>query len=161
MMSEITDHLHPILVHFPIAMITISLLYDLFIVWKKKHLPPTNGLWLWIISAVSAALSVATGPDELARGNTIFIETHSRLGNITMWFTFIVVAYRLWNWYKQKEFQSFPLVLYLLISIVTCICVLVTGYYGGKMVYDQGVGVKKNGAYVNPPVHRPHHDNHD
>lgn len=31
------------------------------------------------------------------------------------------------------------------------ISVLSTGYFGGEMVYDQGIGVKMNGKYINPP----------
>lgn len=151
MLSEITSHAHPILVHFPIALITISLLYELFLVWKKKHLAPTDGLWLWILCAIGAALSVATGPDELARGNTTYISTHSRLADITMLLTFFIVAYKLWKWYKQSDIRRAQLVFYMLVTIATCVCVLTTGYYGGKMVYDQGIGVKKNGAYVTPP----------
>ncbi len=154
MLSEITSHLHPILVHFPIALITISLLFDLFLVWKKKHLLPTDNLWLWIISAFSAAAAVASGPEELARGNTTYIHTHSLLADITMWLTFVIVLFRLWKWYSQTDIRQIILVLYLLVAIATCIFVLATGYFGGKMVYDDGVGVKKNGTYINPPRER-------
>jgi uncharacterized membrane protein len=161
MLSEITNHLHPILIHFPIVMITISLLYDLFLAWKKKQLYPTNGLWLWIISAIGAAVSVATGPEELARGNTIYLSTHSLLGNVTMWLSFAIVAFRLWKWFNQTEIRRVWLGAYLLFALVTCVCVLTTGYYGGKMVYDQGIGVKKNGSYITPPKARQLHHQSD
>jgi hypothetical protein len=39
----------------------------------------------------------------------------------------------------------------MLVSVLSAGGVLATGYFGGAMVYDQGVGVKINGKYVNPP----------
>jgi uncharacterized membrane protein len=155
MFSEIISHLHPIIVHFPIALITVCVVFDLYRVIRKGAFSPKDGLVLWIIAALSAAAAVASGPEEEARGITTLIHTHSTLADITLWLAIFVVAIRLFVWrVKSREKMSgVVLTAYLLISVLSAGCVLATGYFGGAMVYDQGVGVKMNGKYVNPPKH--------
>ena len=152
MWTEVTTHLHPILVHFPIAIVTIGLIYDLVTAFRHRSLPPLKGLWLWIVAALGAWLSVATGPEDDARGNTDFLEIHSTLANVTAWVVTLIVLSRLFMIYKgRRELVKFPLIVYLVFSIAACGLVLGTGYYGGKMVYSDGIGVKLNGTEVNPP----------
>ncbi|MFC3747051.1 DUF2231 domain-containing protein [Paenibacillus sp. GCM10012306] len=151
-MNDILNHMHPILVHFPIVLITIGLLYDLTISIRRRALPLNQGIWIWIIAALSAWLSVATGPEEDARGNTSLLEIHSTLADVTAWLTTILVVIRLFMMLRGKQsFVKFSLVIYLAFAVASCALVLGTGYYGGKMVYDNGIGVKVNGTLVNPP----------
>ncbi|MBD3919034.1 hypothetical protein H8B09_09735 [Paenibacillus sp. PR3] len=151
-MNEILDHIHPILVHFPIVLITIGLLYDLFVSIRRRELPLKQGIWIWLAAALSAWLSVATGPEDDARGNTLFLETHSTLADITAWVVTILVVVRLFLIIRGKQsFVKLTLVVYLVFAVASCALVLGTGYYGGKMVYEEGIGVKMNGASVNPP----------
>ncbi|WP_127495527.1 DUF2231 domain-containing protein [Paenibacillus glycanilyticus] len=152
MLNEIVDHSHPILVHFPIVLITIAVLHDLIVSIRRGSLPLKQGLWIWVGAALSAWLSVATGPEEDARGNTAFLETHSTLADITAWVVSIMVVVRLLLLLRGKQsFAKLTLVIYLVVAIVSCGLVLGTGYYGGKMVYEDGIGVKVNDVMVNPP----------
>ncbi|RED54731.1 DUF2231 domain-containing protein [Cohnella lupini] len=151
-MSEILDHAHPILVHFPIAIITAAVIYDLAVAIWRRSLPLKQGLWLWLVAAASAWLAVATGPEDDVRGNTSFLEIHSMLADVTAWVVSILAAARLLMLIRGKiSIVKIWLVAYLIIAIASCGLVLGTGYYGGKMVYDDGVGVKVNGTRVNPP----------
>ncbi|MDG0793928.1 hypothetical protein OMP38_26220 [Cohnella ginsengisoli] len=152
MLNEILNHTHPILVHFPIVLITVGLLYDLIVSIRHRALPLRQGIWIWLAAVLSAWLSVATGPEEDARGNTSFLEIHSTLADITAWVVSILVAARLFMIFRgKKSLFKFSLIVYLAIAIASCALVLGTGYYGGKMVYDNGIGVKANGTPVNPP----------
>lgn len=153
MFSEVFAHLHPIMVHFPIVMITVALLYDVATAFWKHSIDPKKGLWLWMIAAVGGWLSIATGPEDDARGNTSFLDIHSTLADITVWIATALVVFRLWMlWKNNRSIVKGILIGYLLLSIASCALVLATGYYGGKMVYNDGVGVKVNGTVVNPPV---------
>ncbi|MEK8127131.1 DUF2231 domain-containing protein [Paenibacillus filicis] len=157
MLSEILTHSHAILVHFPIAVIVIGLCYDVFHGWRSRAVPPKQGMWLWVIAALSAWLSVATGPEEEARGNTAYLSAHSTLANITAWAVTLLVVWRIWRaWRGNRPFAGFLLAGYLLLSIASCALVLGAGYYGGKMVYSDGIGVQVNGTAINPPKARPH-----
>lgn len=152
MFNEIINHSHPILVHFPIVLITIGVLHDFIVSVRQGSLPLKKGLWLWLAAVLSAWLSVATGPEEDARGNTVFLETHSTLADITAWIVSIMVLGRLISLLRGKQsFVKLTLVTYLVVAVVSCGLVLGTGYYGGKMVYDDGIGIKVNDVMVNPP----------
>ena len=154
MFNEVTAHIHPIVVHFPIVMIIVGLCYDLVAVVRNQSIKPTRGVWIWFVAALGAAMAVATGPDQDARGNTTLLEFHSNFADATMWTVFIIVAWRLWMIFRGVHLlKRKPLVLYIVLILLSGILVLTTGYFGGEMVYDQGIGVKVHGQSVNPPVY--------
>jgi uncharacterized membrane protein len=158
MFNEVINHIHPIIVHFPIAIITIALIYDVISAIRNKSISPSRGIWLWLAAAVGAWASVATGPDDQARGNTTFLDIHSTLADFTAWAVTLLVLIRLWMLWKQnKPFVKGTLAAYLILSLLSCSLVLATGYYGGKMVYSDGVGVSVKGTPVNPPLHGNNH----
>jgi len=150
MINEIFSHIHPIVVHFPIVIITLAALYDLlFAIIKRKASP--KGHWLWLLAFLSAWLAVGTGPEHDARGNTNIFHYHDTLATITTWLTFLVAAFRIFFVIKKKEMGKQWLAIGTILSIVCAVGILSVGYFGGKMVYDQGIGVKIDGKYVNPP----------
>ncbi|MBD3919331.1 hypothetical protein H8B09_11245 [Paenibacillus sp. PR3] len=152
-MNEITSHLHPILVHFPIALITAGVIYDLILAFSRKQLPLRQGLWIWMTAACAAWLSVATGPEDDSRGNTTYLDIHSTLADVTAWVVTLLVIARLYMLFRGRDkLVRAALAIYLVVAIAACGLVLGTGYYGGKMVYDNGIGVKVNGIEVNPPI---------
>ncbi|WP_156830187.1 hypothetical protein [Paenibacillus sp. HW567] len=51
----------------------------------------------------------------------------------------------------KRAFVKAPLVLYLAVALASCGLVLGTGYYSGKMIYTDGVGVSANGVAASPP----------
>lgn len=161
MFDEITSHAHGILVHFPIALILVAVLFDLVrAIWKRALPTKGSGLALWVVASLGSVVSVLTGPEEDARGNTTIFHTHENYAHLTMIVSFVVVAIRLFLWWRKSEkIKGFMLLFYLLAGLVTAGLVLTTGYYGGKMVYDQGIGVKVNGKSVNPP--KAGHFGHD
>lgn len=159
MFQEVFSHIHPIIVHFPIALIIVATCYDLFLSISKRRISPKQGFWLWLSAFIFAWIAIGTGPEDDARGNTNVFEYHEELADITTIIAFIAVAFRAFFIYKKKEFLKFTLVLYLLVSVICSASILSVGYFGGKMVYDQGVGVKMNGKYVNPP--KPGNFEHD
>ncbi|ETT33620.1 MULTISPECIES: DUF2231 domain-containing protein [unclassified Paenibacillus] len=157
MFTEILAHIHPIIVHFPIALIIIGCGYDAVLAVRRRALPPGQGLWLWLLAAAGAWAAIATGPDDDARGVTSFIEPHETLATLTAWTVTLIAAWRLLMlWKGNRAFVRIPLALYIAVSVASCGLVLGTGYYGGKMVYTDGVGVSANGAAVNPPHSSSH-----
>lgn len=153
MINEVTSHLHPILVHFPIAFITLAVLKDFWSAFfKKVNFQAERGMWLWIFAALSAWLSVSTGPEEMARGNTTFLHIHDQLAILTSWLVTIVAIFRIYSTYfNKKELFNKLKFLYLIFSLASLILVLSVGYYGGKMVYTDGINVKVHNKLVNPP----------
>jgi uncharacterized membrane protein len=154
MSADIFSHIHPILVHFPIAFIAIGTLYDLYAAWRDGRIAGGRGLAIWIVALAGAWLAVWSGPGHDARGNTNALQPHSLLADLTAWATTLLVAFRVLRHLQERDFHRGSLALYVLLSCVCSVLVLGTGYYGGKMVYDGGVGVSVNGKPVNPP--QPH-----
>jgi uncharacterized membrane protein len=152
MFQEVLSHVHPIIVHFPIALIIIATGYDLFWIVTKRRISPKLGFWLWVLAFISAWIAIGTGPEHDARGNTNVFEYHEKLADIATVLSFLVVAFRAFFIFKKKELLKSILVVYCLLTLLSSIAILSVGYFGGKMVYDQGVGVKMHGKYVNPPV---------
>jgi uncharacterized membrane protein len=150
-LQEVLSHIHPIMVHFPIALIIVATCYDLFLMITKRQISPKKGYWLWIAAFFSAWIAIGTGPEHDARGNTNVFEYHETLADVSTIIAFMVVAFRSYFIFKKKEILKSFLVLYCLLSLVATVSILSVGYFGGKMVYDQGVGVKMHGKYVNPP----------
>jgi uncharacterized membrane protein len=159
MFHEVLSHIHPIMVHFPIVIIIIATCYDLFSIIVKRKRSPKQGYWLWFAAFMFAWIAVGTGPDEDARGNTNLFHTHETLADMTTILAFVVVAFRTFLIFKKRELLKSLLVVYCLLSVLCTVGILSVGYFGGKMVYDQGVGVKMHGKYVNPPVHSRYHHN--
>lgn len=157
MIKEAFSHIHPIMVHFPIALIIIATCYDLFIVFAKRKLSPRQGFWLWLVAFIFAWIAVMTGPDEDARGNTNIFHLHENLAHYTTILAFLIVALRFFFLVKKKEFIRLTLIIYCILIVICTVGILSTGYFGGKMVYDQGVGVKMHGKYVNPPKPGKYH----
>jgi uncharacterized membrane protein len=152
MLNEVIQHIHPIIVHFPIAIITIAFLYDVFNAFREGAFLPERGLALWMVAVIGAWISVGTGPEEQAYGNTSYLGIHSTLANTTSIIVSVIAAYRLWFSITNRKalFQKLKY-LYLIISIIAVVFIFSVGYFGGKMVYDDGVGVKVKNTYVNPP----------
>jgi uncharacterized membrane protein len=150
MFNEVTSHIHPIVVHFPIVIITLAALYDLFFaIFKRKASPKGN--WIWLVAFLSAWIAVGTGPGHDARGNTDIFKYHDKLASLTTILTFLIVVYRVFFTVWRKEMVRQWLIISCILSILCTVGILSVGYFGGKMVYDQGVGVKVHGNYVNPP----------
>ncbi|MBS4172259.1 DUF2231 domain-containing protein [Bacillus sp. FJAT-49736] len=152
MINEIFSHIHPIVVHFPIVIITLTAVYDLlYAIFRRKASP--RGHWFWLLAFLSAWLAIGTGPGEDARGNTNIFHYHDTWATITTWLALIVTIFRFFFVMKRKELIQLWLVISCILSIVCAVGILTVGYIGGKMVYDQGIGVKMDGKYVNPPKH--------
>ncbi len=154
--EEVLSHIHPIIVHFPIVIIILAVFYDLYLIFIKRTFSAKKGYVLWVIAFVAAWIAVGTGPEEDARGNTNVFHLHENLAHLTTIVAFLVTALRSFFIWKKKEMTKRWLAVYLVLSIAAAGGILGVGYYGGKMVYDQGVGVKIHGKYVNPPKKLPH-----
>ncbi|UUZ91026.1 hypothetical protein LJK87_35410 [Paenibacillus sp. P25] len=83
-MTYLLQNLHFIFIHFPIALLLFSFVFDLLARLTKKQEWHTAGFLSLLIGTLGAVASVITGPEE-AR-NPLF-PTHELFGKLTMiWF---------------------------------------------------------------------------
>lgn len=135
---------HPAIVHFPIACWTISTLGDIASIWLGEPAWRISGVLL-IIGTVTAVAAMATGLLELRKIDSS--ERVSRTADIHM--QFVLAA---WTFYalsllmRWTENLGPPGAVETALSCLGLITLFVAGWYGGKLVYEHGVGSqgKKN-----------------
>lgn len=133
-------HLHPIIVHFPIALfITAFGLEILSLVFKKEVLHQTA--WCNYILAIFACVGAVLAAlwDGMALKHPVFY-THR---TFAYWTTGIaLISGVILPLVKRKSKKVFRVVFFIFL-ILTASLVSITGYYGGRLVYEYGVGVEE------------------
>lgn len=136
-------HLHPMLVHFPIALFFSSLIFEIFsLLFRKEHLHQTS-FNLFVFAIICTPFALLTGFREAQ-------ELHLKHHVLDIHQTFAYATFisslcgLLILWYIRKKNQPAFRKLFLVILICVACCVSVTAYNGGRMVYEYAVGVETN-----------------
>ena len=137
---------HPLIVHFPIALLIASLLFDAVgWLWKRPAFTEAAlGIQtLGILGVIAAVLTGNQAEEAVERipGIHDVLERHESLGQILLWVGLAVLALRLFFVWRRMLGQGTK-ALMLVLSLGLAILVGVTGYYGGLLVYDYGAGVE-------------------
>jgi uncharacterized membrane protein len=166
--------LHPIIVHFPIALLITSVVLDVIaLITRHRHLlyGATWVLAFGVAGALAAGLtgSLSEHSAQIAAASVSqILAMHQTLGFATgfvfasllalrlLWLLpdmlaaltpRYAVAQRVGNWLKDAlpglERRQLPPLLvgaYMLGSLIGVILLALTGYYGGSLVYDHGIG---------------------
>lgn len=132
-------HLHPMIVHFPIALVAIGFLAELAsLFFKKEACLPKISLYLLIIGTLAAMAAVLAGvffTDKLSGEAGAVERTHALLAFITTGLLTVTSLLRLLPLLKGKETKTtkqLAFVFYLL----SMLAVSATGFYGGTLVYS-------------------------
>lgn len=132
-------HIHPIMVHFPIALFISALgLEVLSIIFKKEKLHQTAWInyILGVVAAIAAILSALLENQTIK--HPVFY-THRVLGYWTLIVSF--TAFLVLFLIRRKSIRLFR-ISFVVLLIITAVLVTITGYYGGRLVYEYGVGVE-------------------
>ena len=139
-----TSHLHPMLVHFPIALIVVGFLADFIsLIFKKEQCLSKAGLYLMILGTLGAIAAVLTGEfftKELAGEAENVQETHELFASITMYTMIVAILIRFFLIYTKREVSNLKWFVFALYGIGT-ISVSITGFYGGTLVYKFLIGL--------------------
>lgn len=138
------DHLHPMLVHFPISLVIIGFLADLvLIVYKKELWLSKAGFYLLLTGTIAAIITLLSGAlftSELSGEAGEVQETHELMAWITVVVLVVASVFQiLMNIRKadSKNLRIISLVLYGLGAL----SVSITGFYGGTLVYNYMVSL--------------------
>jgi uncharacterized membrane protein len=140
------SHLHPMIVHFPIALLLVAFLSDLAGIIFKRDFFTKAGLFMMLLGTAGLIAAYLSG-DFASEGLTeagplkMAIERHEDAAELTLWIMIATVAIRLgliafrryagaWRW--------IPLAIFL----VGVLSVARTGYYGGELVFKHAAGVQ-------------------
>jgi uncharacterized membrane protein len=135
-----TDHLHPMVVHFPIALILVGFLAEVAsLFFKKEKCFSRTGFYLLILGALSAIVAWSTGQlftDEPTQGaaEKIFNQ-HETWALITFILVIVGAVFRTFLVIGKKEETQLKWVAFAL-YFLAFVAVSYTGFLGGTMVYD-------------------------
>jgi len=145
------QHIHPVLVHFPIVFMITLAVVDLVAAARGKIITGRGA-----VGNLSVGLALAAGAFavaayffgdmalEIAESggfHSDIAETHEALGEA------VAVAFAIWGlirlglWWRDLRLPGGGALVVALVEVAGAALVVVTAYYGGQLVYDLGVNV--------------------
>ena len=133
------SHLHPMLVHFPIALIVFGFIADtVLILFRKEAGLSKFGFYLLIfgtLSAIATLLSGALFTAEMTDTAGVVKDTHELFAWITVGSLVVLSAFRIFLKTQNKETTNLKWIAFALYGLAA-ISVSITGFYGGTLVYN-------------------------
>src|ERR671918_1652492 len=137
--------MHPIFVHFTIALTSASLIFDALGFFLSKASLTAAGGWTIIGSAVMTLITISTGLTSATRAPIeegearSFLRVHMALGLIFYGLLVAVTFWRVSLWQNGRGISW----LYLTSLAVVSLAKTMQGYLGGELVYRYGVEVEQ------------------
>lgn len=149
---------HPALVHYPIALVTLSVLADVigFIVGSQSL--QDAGWWALLGAALGAALTVIAGLFDMAREKIEpaahrRVHTHMKVGLILF---AVLAGLTIWRWLIYSSLAHSIGGIYLVSACLVLGLTFFQGWLGGELVFTDGVGVAPTGQGTEPPQPQKH-----
>lgn len=135
--------LHPVLVHFPIALLFVSVLFDLLSTRLSSESFREGALWLLglgLTGGIAAALAGGMAEDAAEKAGIAesLIERHEALAQATLVIMAVLLLSRL---LLRNRFSPQTFTAYLVVAAIGLLTLIATGHTGGDLVYKHGAGV--------------------
>lgn len=141
-MTDLLQDAHPIMVHFPIALLILGIVLSYATRWYPNLVDTT---WiLLLVGGLSTLPATITGlishfPYEVTVLHDV-IETHQLLGFGT---TLLFLALIVWRWQSRRKGKDIgTAVPYLAALTLGLVLIFLLGESGGDLVYEYGVNVR-------------------
>ena len=138
--------LHPFVIHFPLVLLPLSVGLDLAAWMKRQEQWHTPAYLLLVLGTLSCVIAVLTGtraaaPYESDADLSGLIGQHENLSTLVM-LLFLFTSLGRLPLQLRRQFGDWKMKLWVLFAVVGCVLVWQTGYYGGRLVYEFGIGVR-------------------
>lgn len=136
------ENIHPITVHFPVALLTAALLVEaLALIFRWPEWSRVS-LWCLGLGALGAAVAVLTGRQAMATAKHSFeihevMELHERIGYFVLAGSGLLFAWRLAAGGSMG--RGSRRAAWLLLAVL-CGTMAYSAHLGGRLVYEFGVG---------------------
>lgn len=136
------ESLHPLLVHFPIALLLTAVTIDLAALALKHPAWHRVALWNLTLGTLGAGAAVLSGLQAEDVGRHSFeiwqvLALHKRLGFVTLILGAMVVGWRL---AVRDRLAGRTRLLAVLLGVALAASLSWGAYLGGRLVYEFGVG---------------------
>lgn len=142
------QNIHPMFVHFPIALLSVGLLFDILGYFLKRESLSHAGWWCFSLGVVSAIVTVFTGMQaedtvSLSPAAHEVLETHE---HFQIYSTIALTGLLIWRSLRRNILPRWAGI-YLIVSAIAVSAILYGSHFGGRLVYEYGVGTA-----VQPPT---------
>jgi uncharacterized membrane protein len=139
-----TDHLHPIIVHFPVALITVGFFVEVVsLFFKSEKCLSKTGFYLMVLGSLAAIAGWSSGhlfTEAPTQGEILNIYLKHKTGAlVTMILIVAGTIFRIWLMMGKKEETGLKWIAFGF-YLMSFIAVAYTGFMGGSMVYDFMIG---------------------
>jgi uncharacterized membrane protein len=155
--------LHPLLVHFPIALLFLSVAADLVAFFSNSASLRNTGWWALIGAALGGVVTVAAGVYDMRRA-TLQEEVHHLVHqHMKVGFALLaaIIGLTVWRWTVYTRPERSVSAVYLDVALLTMGLAGFQGWLGGELVYSHGVFVRRAargaGPDANPQDAQSHH----
>ncbi|MGI8543237.1 MAG: DUF2231 domain-containing protein [Aridibacter sp.] len=146
--------IHPAIVHFPIALLVLSVIADFFgYIYQSDSLKGT-GWWSLVGAAIGGVFAVAAGYYDMKREEEkLEHEAHEQVHkHMKVGFALLaaIAGLTVWRWLIYAN-QDYSLNWFYLIAAVLIVALaFFQGWLGGELVFGYGVGVAPTGQGTEP-----------
>lgn len=164
-LPEWAPNIHPMLVHFPIALFIVAVFMDIAgYILPKSWWDEKKNLILYGLSGIAAVVTYFSGRQA---ADSVFIEAetqnlltaHADWAEYTVWFiglyALIRIGFYLWG---KSDVQILKIAM-TFVSFIGVFLLIQTGDRGAQMVYQYGVGVQA--IDLENPIQHDHEEDHD
>ena len=133
---------HPKVIHFPIALFLGAMgMEALSLIFKKDNLHRT-AFHMYIFATVITPFVVLTGLQEAEHLHLShpILTIHRNFALLTMWGSLISLPIL---WLAKKKGEKVLRGVFIIFLLILGVFVSITGYNGGRMVYEYGVGTQQ------------------
>ncbi len=136
------ESVHPLVVHFPIALLLTALFLDGLALALRRPAIHRVALWNLCLGTLGAAVAVLTGLQAAQIAKHSFaihqvMELHRKLGIATLVLGVLIVGWRL---FRRDRLTTRDRLLTFVIMLVMAGTLAFGAHLGGRMVYEFGVG---------------------
>jgi uncharacterized membrane protein len=147
------QHIHPMLVHFPIVLILFLTAFDVIATLRGRSVTGRT-----VVGNISTSFAVLTGLFAIATyifgGMALNVaeaggfhsevaEIHESLGEIVAIVTAVYALLRAVLWFRDFRINGIASFAFPIAGLAGSALVAVTAYFGGQLVYELGVNVAK------------------
>lgn len=140
-----SSHFHPMMVHFPIALLVVGFLSDLLSVFFKNQCFPKAGFYLQLLGTLGVIASFATGDwftgwQSFTGATKNAFELHEHAAVLTLWISIAALLFRIFV-ILMKRTNTWLKWIVLLLCFLTVVAIGRTGFFGGDLVLNFLMGI--------------------
>lgn len=149
--SNFLAEIHPKVVHFPIALLTVYSFLEVFGIIFKNTFITKSALLIFCLGLATAFFAVLTGNEAsmaifgLNEESSTLLNTHQQYATYLLWSSVLICAIRIFLTVKKKFEQPLKYV-FILTSLLILYLVYQTGVHGGDLddKIDSGIEYLNN-----------------